>query len=474
MDYLPKTRNYLWHRFPIRSGLFSRYTNRISPMVLFAIFAALPLSNLGAYSQTTFYVRAGASGNNSGSDWNNAFTSLPSILSRGATYYIASGTYPGYIFDDPVDGTKYITVQKATQAVHGTAIGWQDSYALTPATWTSYIMFKTSYVVFDGATGGGPSNWFSGYGFKMSWSSNNTFIYLSNPAGGPSDRPNVDHITISHLELDGISPQPGVGCSIDATAANSIKSFITISYCYIHDIGGQGPYWINVHDIIFEYNYVCRNASSPTWHGITTELRSFSNFIIRYCVYADWVGTGAIVGYSGNIDALEVYGCVFVCTGSTVCSGGNGVIATLSPPEQAPNNWKVYNNSFINILAGPCAAIYMAGGSNNTAFNNILYNTATPSTFSGFSTHDYNWYDSGVAHLEPNGENGIADPFMDWRNGDFRLRQATRIAYSNLPSPYNRDIVGTVRGADGAWDRGAYEYLTGSTLSAPANLRIIK
>src|ERR1017187_8394658 len=43
----------------------------------------------------THYVRASATGSNDGSSWASAFTSIPTSLVRGDTYYIAGGTFPG-------------------------------------------------------------------------------------------------------------------------------------------------------------------------------------------------------------------------------------------------------------------------------------------------------------------------------------------------------------------------------------------
>src|SRR5262245_4189942 len=74
----------------------------------------------------TRFVRAGASGAANGSDWTNAYPSLPATLTRGDTYYVAAGTYSGYRFSTPASGTTLITIKKATVADHGTNTGWSD------------------------------------------------------------------------------------------------------------------------------------------------------------------------------------------------------------------------------------------------------------------------------------------------------------------------------------------------------------
>ena len=69
---------------------------------------------------------------------------------------------------------------------------------------------------------------------------------------------------------------------------------------------------------------------------------------------------------------------------------------------------------------------------------------------------------------------GGTDPFINSAAGDFRLLAGTAAGIA-LPSPYNLDMNGNVRGADGTWDRGAFEFVSGSSPfppSGPKNLRI--
>src|SRR3989344_9456483 len=74
------------------------------------------------------YVRQGATGLPNGTDWTNAYTSLPATLTRGDTYYIADGTYGGYTFDDPTSGSTIITIKKATISDHATDVRWDNTY----------------------------------------------------------------------------------------------------------------------------------------------------------------------------------------------------------------------------------------------------------------------------------------------------------------------------------------------------------
>ena len=98
---------------------------------LAVVWFVLATSIAGA--QGLFYVRAGATGANNGSDWNNAYSNLPGSLTRGRTYYIAGGSYAAHTFADAESGTNQIVIKKATVADHGTSTGWQDSYASAQA-----------------------------------------------------------------------------------------------------------------------------------------------------------------------------------------------------------------------------------------------------------------------------------------------------------------------------------------------------
>jgi hypothetical protein len=90
-------------------------------------------------------------------------------------------------------------------------------------------------------------------------------------------------------------------------------------------------------------------------------------------------------------------------------------------------------------------------------------------------THDYNLFaenrrvegcdppcekdDEGIAG-EAHGQVGLGALFVDGDSepalGDFHLVQPTD-AGQTLPSPFDVDPDGVTRGADGVWDRGAYE-----------------
>ena len=75
--------------------------------------------------------------------------------------------------------------------------------------------------------------------------------------------------------------------------------------------------------------------------------------------------------------------------------------------------------------------------------------------------HDNNLFiRSGGAQGEASGAAipAGADPFVDATKFDFRLKAPTQPGKTLTPSYDGKDAFGTVRGVDGNWDRGAFEY----------------
>ena len=75
--------------------------------------------------------------------------------------------------------------------------------------------------------------------------------------------------------------------------------------------------------------------------------------------------------------------------------------------------------------------------------------------------------------LERHGS-GSAASFASEGSGNFRLASenfgSVRAPGLPLPAPYNRDPAGNTRGADGVWDRGAFELVVPSRPNPPQNL----
>jgi hypothetical protein len=117
---------------------------------------------------------------------------------------------------------------------------------------------------------------------------------------------------------------------------------------------------------------------------------------------------------------------------------------------------KIYGNTFVNM--GGATRIGSDGGSGNEAYNNIFYGPQGVD-FATFS-HDFNACGGGTSCSEANSQSITDSVFTDYNGLDYRLSMATGKGKA-LPAQFETDLIGSIRGADGTWDIGAYEYVSG-------------
>ena len=418
-----------------------------------------------------YYVRAGATGANNGADWTNAYTTLPSTLTRGNTYYIADGSYSGYTFDDDVSGTSTITIKKCTASDHGTETGYSAAYCDGQAIFGE-LRFTRPYYVIDGAVRN-ESNWkdHSAYGIRT------TGVRASRLDGGHvgSDC-SADNITFKYAHVGTTttaysSRMDGEGFYISGFGGGTVACenwtlHRTLVQNVVVGIQCAGCKGLNV-----EYSYFYIGWGKEAIRGQV----SASNMTVRYSVFEDSCQrdpgdatsgcTAEIANWDGSdFDNNEIYGNVFYKTTSEVNSGGAIVIGGNGSSWVGPatNNSKVYNNTIAG-LKNWNANILINGGSGNECRNNLWYGNTGSTTGCTANSSSHNVVAS-------------SNPFVNYSGGDFRLAGATTTAGYSLPSTYMVDRFGATRGADGNWDLGAYEYVAGGTspvvLSSPTNLRI--
>ncbi|MCR4283912.1 MAG: peptidoglycan-binding protein [Parcubacteria group bacterium] len=426
---------------------------------------ATPVQNNNFNAATTHYVRAGASGSNSGLDWSNAWTSLPQTLVRGHTYYIADGSYPSYTFDDALSGSSWIYIKKATIVSHGTNTGWQNSYGDGEAIF-SPIKVLTGYYEIDGQVGGGPGSWTSGFGFKIQYTGSGDTAKLISI--GNSNNTNVRNLVFKHIEMvytSNLNP-PTSATGQDAIYAvygggdwkfqyDYIRNASRVLF-YTHDFTGS-----KVRNILVEYSRLERNGANPSsgQHSEIWSARQTNDVVVRYNQIIDFRSTGGfIIGWA---DTWDFYGNIFWWKNDQGGTANNGAIGTWSSDSTYyASNVKIYNNTFVNLSGGGSGRLFPIYNkiSNISAYNNLWYNSPT-ANFGNGVLHDYNWYKNSNENSisESNKQIGSADPFVNYSAGNFSIKSAT-LSGKPLGSPYNVDMNGLVRGADGVWDRGAYEY----------------
>jgi hypothetical protein len=431
------------------------------PIVFACVAALLAASPLGV-SAATFFVRAGAVGDESGSSWVNAFSDVPASLQRGSTYYIADGEYGDVRFADPLSGTSVITLKKAIQSDHGTDTGWLAQYGDGQTVFDT-MTFDSGYYHIDGQTGGGPTSWTSGHGIKIhGLFSHEKLILLEE---------NADFVTVEHLELEHRGLYTGT--ADDGVYSLSAGHNFTMRDCYLHNFGRAPILTRYENNWLIERNYIALNSSSAEQHSEAWSDIGSTTMTVRNNMFIDIEGT-AFIAFLGTVDDVvenwSIHGNVFCLTPSPPVSRagfGDGVIAVT---KGIGNNMKVYNNAFVNIDDTWFGRVFFNGGVNNVVYNNIWFKMGQqpdldPIPIFCDTIRSHNGFlqlNGGETTDDPGNVYGEEDPFVDWQNLDFHLKPGSALIDAGLtPDPgfQNVDQNGSVRGFDGAWDIGPIEYI---------------
>ena len=444
------------------------------------------------------YIRAGATGNGSGSDWTNAYTNLPTSLVRGDTYYLAAGTYAqnGHVFND--SGTALITLKTATPSDHGTSTGWSDSYAgqvvFGGGSYAPGILdFRTGGYMIDGVY---RSGWESGYGMRIALppaSSIPNRAAIRDVWIEAITNSNIDNITFKYLDMPGYghgTPQSFYQYGFYAMGwdpgTNGTFSNITVDHCYVHDLGQYSSTMLTgqINGFLIQYTEVARNTSIPDFHSEGISDRGSSNVTIRYNLYKDIQGTGFIVmnnaGTTQSPKNWRIYGNVMWEQDYGTYLVGNGAIACIN--YNVCSNYYIYNNTFVNVgwNANQGGIEWWGSGTASTnidVYDNLWYNSinvASTESSPGQITSDYNYYihDTNVPS-ETHIQRGASDVFKDSANGDFHLTTETKDGL-HLSSPYDVEPNGVKRGSDNSiWSRGAFQFTPrSSSPDPPSNLAV--
>ncbi len=403
------------------------------------------------------YIRQGAAGVASGADWANAWPSLPTVLIRGDTYFIADGQYPGYTFDDAESGSLTITILKATPDAHGTSAGWLDAYGDGQAVFGAWEV-HTDFYVFDGRQRN--IRWETGatnlYGLRVKVGDGKA-IRLDDGGGNGGD-----DLVFRYIDVE------GGGRDTDDSGSDVVYGLtgnrnITFQYCALHDSNRtillMRGNWQN---LIVDHCYLARNASSPAIHGeivSTTDSQdvTFSNNIIE-----DPEGTAVWAFLNDGLATnWRIFGNVILHSPGYDREGISGVIfcANDASNSNTCNAFTIVNNTLWGIK-GLWSGFVIQAGVGHRVQNNLWYSSVrTANSFDGVISH--NWYYATLQDGDSDPTSVVCvtacDVFIDAPGRDFRLKAATA-AGTPLSAPFTVDPDQKPRGADGFWDRGAYEY----------------
>jgi hypothetical protein len=501
-------------------------------LILILAFLAFPVLGWATacdVPNSACYVRVGASGAADGSDWTNAYTTLPATLTRGYTYYLASGTYAAYFANTSNSGTTTITIQAATAASHGTAVGWLSSYATDvsgPAVFNAstggvglYFNYSSDYWVVTGAGtyagmgcgAGGP-----GCGLKIDGSActNSECHNLGLCEAASYAWPSCPHdISVSYMEISGAG-YAKVDANVDlnvhddsggGTSSNGGGSNFTLSHLYIHNSSCVPIFTERASNITVDHCYIIGNASTASNHGEGWADDLTSTVTVSNNAWESIEGSGFIVELdrgacppSCTADSWSIYGNLFFydngnalsCqTGPCNTGVGDGAIACIN--KMLCTNWKIYQNDFVNIYgldSGLCEDCTGEGSvaSTWTVKNNLWWNNTVPATIAKgctacVMTEDYNSWLNSATKTAPAGAYDVKvpssapTPFVAWTASPPNLHLVGENADWNngltLSAPYNSDPDGVLRGQDRQWDRGVFEYT--SSLYPVINLRAV-
>lgn len=481
------------HHLMTLAGFFIFTTAGLYLLKKLRLFLALPIAMLFlctlSAEAANRYIRSGATGSANGSDWVNAYTTLPSSLVRGDTYYIADGNYGSYIFDDANSGSTLIIIKKATIADHGADTGWLDSYGDGQATFGNWTV-TTDYWLFDGQMRN--LNWRDGatnqYGFRVSNTNNTKTLRLDNGLGM-----GADHVTFRHIDFVAAGRDTGIGDDVvyglfghqnitfqNSSLRDSDRTIFLMRGC-----------WQN---LLVENSYLARNASSPAIHGELLSDTCSDNVVFRNNMIEDiegtavWAvlnGSGAAQTASNTASDWKIYGNVIHWTPGYNREGVAAIFMSanastgIDPNRNWTDNLAFYNNTINdNGIYVIWYGLIIEAGTNNIVKNNIFYNLKNSDQVG--VTADYNWY-----YLSPHpGDSGPntktcssnCNIFTDRTNKFFTLsgNNLPAAGDNSIGSAFNTDPNGILRGVDGAWDRGAFEFTTGNIAkpAPPTGLRV--
>lgn len=504
----------------LKLGLFLLFTFLIYCQVSIAV------TSNGCDGAGNCYVRAGASGSGSGTDWTNAYTGFgsgagqvnPSSMARGVTYYVAGGTYcaSGCTFNTPDSGSSLITIQAATATSHGTATGWSGSY-VAQATFNAPVRFYTDYWMFTGAYRTNTSSpWVdwrneSGYGFAVN---NNNGSNCPNTTGGAAvqvgqfnNNVPANNVSLEYLDVIGSGnfPQACGGnfdWGIDVNGYTATTNTFYLGYSYIHDTAADNVLIDGVNGATLEYDYIDRSSEgSGTNHMEELAIRNNTdNFIFRYSFVGACGDTACLASpnSSGDRSNWFIYGNVFMVNASedpVAYSSGDGSLSIFSLSSITT---LYYVNNTISSLSsnGPCGIFPWSpvATSGVVIENNLYFNCPQnngPATQSGV-TWDYQAYYSSpkmctndiASHTACSNTNPFVNVAQSPGANNFSLTAHTTpgIALSTSLPPgctpgvncLDTDMNGNSRSAGGSWDRGALQLSSGSLApAAPTGLAAV-
>ncbi len=421
--------------------------------------------DIGAYEYVpAYYIRAGAPAGGDGSDWNSAWNSLQAIvwskIKPGTTIWIAGGQYGILKIQSSGNASNRIYIKRATASDPNAtaAAGWDPSFDSQVVMDFVYDSNGSSYWTLDGVipyTGIQVRNTSA-----LDYPNDSYSISLGNTPANYVELKNLDVTG----QVDNNYPSILGGEKRCLNFNNYISGRDTayglyIGYCQFHNADTLVSA-IGIDGMTVEHNKFYGNYHTNNHHPNIWQTAGASNVIFRHNEVYNWQGEGIMMDFT-------------------------------SPSDRPNVNWYIYGNIWHDAMPSPpgsgcsysCARIlatqYRANGP-IYLFNNTFVNLWIPITLENGGTWDsgsqgrnnlyWNLISGGPRF--PDEANNIVGsgttntPFLDYANKDYRLKAGSSAINAGAAlAPingisFNTDMAGNTRGADGAWDIGAYEYVS--------------
>jgi hypothetical protein len=409
-----------------------------------------------------FYVRKGASGSNNGSNWTNAWKEMDQIdfssVACGDSIWIAGGTYTtGLSVSKSCTSSNPLTINRvlSTDAVPVTAAGWNSAFDDQVVIVNGGIDIPAaSYVSINGRKGSVAAN---NYGISLQCTISSGCIAVSG-----AERGNLDNISLYYIEMYGPPCVTAGNCGSNAAedglnlapGTNKVTNLL-VDHNWIHR-WAESVRTCNWNGAIIQYTDVDTEHLTPNEHEDVIFSYDISNLTFRYNRVLTSPNDGMF--FYGNETNTRIYGNVYYHSGASLLYFYAGFT----------HNVYIYNNVFENdgtfgdYQPGWLAfAGTMTGEVANNVWLNVDQNGACPIC-------NHNAYSLGA----PSGQSGsfsfspgsqfVNESASNPSAADFHLTAAGASIFANkgkaLSAPFNIDPDGNVRGTDGGWDIGAYEY----------------
>jgi len=433
-----------FHNKPAASTKGSPKTVRTG--ILFAIVWLMCAMSAHA---AVWYVNRSATGANIGADWNNAWTDFSKInwssVSPGDTIYVAGGSYGYFTAGKSGTASAPITIKRvrASDTTAVLASGWKpgfDSQVIqtVPTDHTGIYINQGigSFLTVDGRIDAG-------------WRIN----IADNSSGVEIDQAAATNVTLRYIQVNGpgLITETGDVRGFDLTPTSGTMSNITVQHCEVMN-GCDAAMYLTLadHALIENCSFHGQNSLNPAqFHTNVIYCGKITNSTFRQNKLYDIQVEGLFFNDSDNAN-IAIYGNLFY-NGSIPKNSGRGIQFT----NTGNTGILVYNNTFVDLPIG--VQLGSPGAYSGCAFkNNIVYG-CTVTLGSGWVS-DHNLI-------------GGSNPFIGYTSFDYHLAPGSPAINAGvaLGAPYNVDMDGNVRGADGAWDIGAYEYGSASATPTPSS-----